>query len=94
MSRRPRCTDPKCPCVEHWQPPKTARIEAVGVPPLPARLEGFVVGRVTTEGTTEAYFLAYEGLRLVARPLPDAPPESWLPAVKRVEEFLGAVAAR
>lgn len=66
----------------------------VGVPPLDVQraMDGFVVGRITTEGTTEAYFLAYErsgdGLRLVARPMPDAPPESWLPAVARITEFL------
>lgn len=65
-------------------------MDMVGVPPLDVQraMDGFVVGRVTTEGTTEAYFLAYEGLRLVARPMPDAPPESWLPAVARITEFL------
>jgi hypothetical protein len=89
---RQRCD---CPCPNHPGPPKDVLL--VGVPPLSVRREaaGFIVGRVTTEGTTEAYFLAYEragdGLRLVARPMPDAPPQSWLPAVARVREFLGAV---
>jgi hypothetical protein len=85
-TRRQRCRNPKCPCVEHQIPPRTTWHSAEGVPPLPGSLVGFI-HRVQDETGARRVYFCPSG-RSIEQPLPDTVPPSWQPAIDRAHRFV------
>jgi hypothetical protein len=85
-TRRQRCRNPHCPCIEHQIPPRTTWHTAEGVPPLPESLAGFIHRVQDDTGARRAFFCPSG--RSIEQPLPAQFPASWQPAIDRANRFV------